>query len=804
MSNEIKFPKLVLHSIFTCLCMAFTGTLVLADPLIRAIKVSSPSSAHLAGGEFVCAETGTSAKVFFRDVNGRLSSASKKLKAVYGNEATAILRFLRRACDPTEPSSSSPIFGSAATVERAYNVEGPSITVEHTPFEALAGSKSASLMGGVSDAPFSRALRPRPSSADQEVMLETSRSGRHLDLRVNGLKGGHYTVALYLRSMVNAKERPFSIVVNGEAVVVNNVLRGSEKHWQLVSFAADLAPGAQSAADGRLFSIVLDGPIAFGHLAGVAFYRHDSVAATPTPTETTAPTATGTSVPSSPTPSPSPTTVASVTASVTPSRTSQPTASRTPTPSRTSTRTATNTPGGSNATATPTRTPTQSPSPTGTSTPTSGGGGSTQPCTIPSSPLRTFYVAPTGNDANPGSTSAPWRTLQRAADAVQPGDLVIVRAGTYEGMNLTTSGTPTNRITFAADPGVLVNKRPASVTSYTHGTMNLEGASYIGIYGFTVTLATYGETQSNIRFVGEDATPNEGTWICNNTVSGASWWGIMSGFAQHFVVQGNHVTNTQIQHGIYTGYRSTGGVLRGNRVENSHYCGIQQNSDNSGGGWTGVTTSMVIENNVLIDNAVAGGASLNIDGVQNSIIRNNLIVSPYRNGLTLFQIDSTFGSSGNQIVGNTIVQNGGYFGISISGGAFGNATGNTIMDNIIYRDAAGSYGSIGIEQASLPGLQSDYNVIVNKTFDLDPAGNGNPITLSQWRAMGFDQHSKVVSSAVELFVNQADYDVGYKLKSGAPAIDSGVNLATLPLDLRGSSRPINGVTDIGAFEFGGI
>jgi alpha-N-arabinofuranosidase len=44
---------------------------------------------------------------------------------------------------------------------------------------------------------------------------------------------------------------------------------------------------------------------------------------------------------------------------------------------------------------------------------------------------REFHVTITGDDANPGTTSAPFRTIQHAADLAQPGDVVTVHAGTY-------------------------------------------------------------------------------------------------------------------------------------------------------------------------------------------------------------------------------------------------------------------------------------------------------------------------------------------------------------------------------------
>jgi hypothetical protein len=43
----------------------------------------------------------------------------------------------------------------------------------------------------------------------------------------------------------------------------------------------------------------------------------------------------------------------------------------------------------------------------------------------------TYYVSTSGNDNNAGTLAAPWRTIQKAANTVQAGDTVQVRAGTY-------------------------------------------------------------------------------------------------------------------------------------------------------------------------------------------------------------------------------------------------------------------------------------------------------------------------------------------------------------------------------------
>src|SRR6516165_7890766 len=43
----------------------------------------------------------------------------------------------------------------------------------------------------------------------------------------------------------------------------------------------------------------------------------------------------------------------------------------------------------------------------------------------------TYYVDPAGNDANPGSSAAPFRTVAKGVSVAGPGDTVILNNGTY-------------------------------------------------------------------------------------------------------------------------------------------------------------------------------------------------------------------------------------------------------------------------------------------------------------------------------------------------------------------------------------
>jgi alpha-N-arabinofuranosidase len=67
----------------------------------------------------------------------------------------------------------------------------------------------------------------------------------------------------------------------------------------------------------------------------------------------------------------------------------------------------------------------------------------------------TYHVSTGGNDANPGTSAAPFRTIQHAADVAQPGDVVFVHSGIYrERVNPRRGGTSdAKRIVYEAAAG---------------------------------------------------------------------------------------------------------------------------------------------------------------------------------------------------------------------------------------------------------------------------------------------------------------------------------------------------------------
>jgi hypothetical protein len=96
-----------------------------------------------------------------------------------------------------------------------------------------------------------------------------------------------------------------------------------------------------------------------------------------------------------------------------------------------------------------------------------------------------YVSASGGDDAAAGTQSAPWRTLQHAADSAEPGTTILVEPGDYAGgLEIRRGGEPGAYVIFAArDPGVMPRiLGDASIDSVVH-----IDASYVVFQGFEVT-----------------------------------------------------------------------------------------------------------------------------------------------------------------------------------------------------------------------------------------------------------------------------------------------------------------------------
>jgi len=99
--------------------------------------------------------------------------------------------------------------------------------------------------------------------------------------------------------------------------------------------------------------------------------------------------------------------------------------------------------------------------------------------------LRTLYVSPGGNDSGSGTVGSPFRTVQRAADLAQAGDLILVRPGVYrESVTMARSGTASQPIVFRGDgPGVVLDGADEAIAAGVAWTASGSGV-YSRVTGF--------------------------------------------------------------------------------------------------------------------------------------------------------------------------------------------------------------------------------------------------------------------------------------------------------------------------------
>jgi hypothetical protein len=392
----------------------------------------------------------------------------------------------------------------------------------------------------------------------------------------------------------------------------------------------------------------------------------------------------------------------------------------------------------------------------------------------------TRYVSTTGNNNNSGNSWAQaWRTLQYAADQVDAGDSVWIADGNYVGFDMRTTGTAAQPIVFIAFGSNVVIDTHNPVTM---DGINVENADYIEINGVRVI----NQPRNGIRLVFADNCIVRNTYCDNNFERG-----IFTGFTDDILLEYNECLNSIDEHGIYVSNSSDRSIIRHNVCHHNNRGGIQINADGSQGG-DGISTDPEIYGNILYENGVAGGAAINLDGVQGAFIYNNLLYENHASGIALFQQDGAAPSINAVIVHNTIVNasNARWCVLIVNG-----ATGAQVFNNILINQHPWR-GSIAVDADAVSGFDSDYNIVVNS---LSNDGDGQTMTLTEWQAEGYDAHSMLADPMAEIFIQPGS---DYHLLNDAQAINTGNAGAAFGVndDIEGVARPQGAQHDIGAYE----
>ena len=332
-----------------------------------------------------------------------------------------------------------------------------------------------------------------------------------------------------------------------------------------------------------------------------------------------------------------------------------------------------------------------------------------------------FYVSTTGNDLNPGTQTAPWHTVQHAADTVRAGSTVNVRGGVYEELvSIKASGNATDGyITFRSYPGetavldaghLVPNGRSAILTIHDKSYVRIEGFEIRNLRTAEHRLTPLGVSimgagshiellKNNVHhieqtFKGRDG-PGHGangfgiavygtdakTPISELVIDGNEVHHLQTGSSESLVVNGN-VTNFRITHNVVhdnnnigidvIGFERTApdpavdqardGVVSGNLVYNITSRGnpAYGNEQNSDGIYVDGGTRILIEQNVMHD--VDFGielASEHKDRATSYITaRNNLIYHCHTAGVSIGGYAPERGRTDHStVVNNTLYDN---------------------------------------------------------------------------------------------------------------------------------------------------
>ena len=444
----------------------------------------------------------------------------------------------------------------------------------------------------------------------------------------------------------------------------------------------------------------------------------------------------------------------------------------------------------------------------------------------PTSGSSTYYVDNTNgscSDSGSGSAAAPFCTIGKAASVLQPGESVLVVAGTYaETVSPANSGTAGNPITYSAAPGVTVTGN-GTATGNAFRMTGSTGHSYIVIDGFTVTdTVDYGIYASGADHI---TISNNHVSSAGSPVSGSTRMGIYFTNTDNSVITGNTT-----DHNSQDGIRLTGGSS-GNLVSNNVSFGNAEQWQRNATGIqvTGLgSDSNTIINNITYDNEDSGLQAY--AGAQSNYFIDNLSYGNGDHGL------DNNNAPNNVIVGNT-VQGNVTAGINLEGstGSGGATLANNIsIDNGLRLQVGGGTASgqptnIRVDAASVTGTSLDYDLIyesdgTSQTIQWNGVSYTS-LSAFQTAVSGQETHGLegdplfAAAAPIAQRPAAAPYNVAisvgdYHLTAGSPAIDSANSGASnqQATDIEGKPRIDDPATtdsgagsrtydDRGAYEF---
>jgi len=420
-----------------------------------------------------------------------------------------------------------------------------------------------------------------------------------------------------------------------------------------------------------------------------------------------------------------------------------------------------------------------------------------------------FYVSPSGDDANPGTDSLPWRTIKKAISVTEPGQTVIVRKGFYEeSVSIAKSG-------FGDDARINVFSEYPNAAKCLG--FKIQG-DYVTIDGFDIEASTlnwlgvYIDGGSNVDIQncyihecamgGIRATKGANyIRIIDNKLEHNGLWGITL-IGNNGLIEGNEVSKVVQYHpkGQEPGFSGAdadglrifgdGHVIRGNKIldigdpsdpgnVDPHVDAIQT-WDGSSNGQPIMTNAIIEGNYIRVKHPTGKGIILetsSTNACHHILIRNNII--EFRD----IGVDAHVGLFNNIQVYNNV------FKANLNDASWGTSVHFTNVANY------GFVNNITVDcHPEHRKIQSGSGVV---DYNLAWNSDGSPLTMEPAK----QAHDIVGVDPQFVTYTGAHGENDYHLKGSSPAVNVGITIEAVPLDYDGTTRPQGSAYDIGAFEF---
>ncbi len=379
----------------------------------------------------------------------------------------------------------------------------------------------------------------------------------------------------------------------------------------------------------------------------------------------------------------------------------------------------------------------------------------------------TYYVATTGNNSNPGTSTQPWQTIAYAGSKMVAGDTTYVRGGVYKErlIRFGKSGTLSAPIKLLNAPGqspavecedggeIIPTGRYSRPTNaymillQSHSGIN-KPIGWITIEGFEIRNCYYG-----IKFHNAHDLTIRHNWIHHGFPASA----ILGAGGTRVLIEGNTINHNAYVEGTAGGH------------------GLYANG-----------SKYTVINNIFFDNS---GYAIQLNGSSSAIYDPAKYAGP------------EFAESADWIIANNTFAYQMYKpAIVVWGGKCHNAR---IENNIFYENCVKCLTSdaqgIHFVSSTSTGITIKNNLaFANGSGGTKFLGSG----ANEW--VHYTQSGNIVNTANPKFVNAPATlpdQPNFSLTSGSPAIDRGLSLAEITTAFDGTSRHQGRACDIGAYEY---